>query len=72
MQKSKMDLDATHPFNGVEPDVQTYNILITGFINEGKFLGAEELYKEMPHRGIVPDTVTYNSNQWILQAEPPR
>ncbi|CAN6828660.1 unnamed protein product, partial [Brassica oleracea] len=56
MQKSKMDLDATHPFNGVEPDVQTYNILITGFINEGKFLGAEELYKEMPHRGIVPDT----------------
>ncbi|KAF3560522.1 hypothetical protein DY000_02012306 [Brassica cretica] len=53
MQKSKMDLDATHPFNGVEPDVQTYNILITGFINEGKFLGAEELYKEMPHRGRV-------------------
>lgn len=61
MQKSKMDLDASHPFNGVEPDVQTYNILICGLINNGNFLEAEELYEEMPHRGIVPDTITYSS-----------
>ncbi|RID44462.1 hypothetical protein BRARA_I01252 [Brassica rapa] len=57
MQKSKMDLDASHPFNAVEPDVQTYNILICGLINNGNFLEAEELYEEMPHRGMVDDGV---------------
>ncbi|KAF8104094.1 hypothetical protein N665_0179s0003 [Sinapis alba] len=62
MQKSKMDLDANHPFNGVEFDVQTYNILISGLINEGMFLEAEELYEEMPHRGIVSSTFTYNNS----------
>ncbi|KAF8117978.1 hypothetical protein N665_0007s0027 [Sinapis alba] len=62
MQKSKMDLDDSHLFNRVEPDVQTYNILISGLINEGKFLEDEELYEEIPHRGIVPSTFTYKNS----------
>ncbi|CAF2039062.1 unnamed protein product [Brassica napus] len=77
MQKSKMDLDASHPFNDVEPYVQTYNILICGLINEGKFLEAEELYEgchtenrldeatqmvdSMGSKGFSPDVVTFNT-----------
>lgn len=43
------------------PDVRTYSILISGLIREGKFLGAEELYEEMLHRGIMPNAVTYTA-----------
>lgn len=52
----------THlPLNGVEPDVQTYNILISAFFKEGKVLRAEDFYMEMLQKGIVPDTITYSS-----------
>ncbi|KAH0909434.1 hypothetical protein HID58_032755 [Brassica napus] len=51
------------------PDVRTYSILISGLIREGKFLGAEELYEEMLHRGIMPNAVTYTAMSRLDEAK---
>ncbi|KAJ0230922.1 Pentatricopeptide repeat-containing protein [Hirschfeldia incana] len=46
---------------GFEPDLVTYNTLVSGYCKRGRLKEAFYLYKIMYRRRVVPDLVTYTS-----------
>uniref|UniRef100_A0A1J3GXJ8 Pentatricopeptide repeat-containing protein, mitochondrial n=1 Tax=Noccaea caerulescens TaxID=107243 RepID=A0A1J3GXJ8_NOCCA len=71
MQKSKMDLNTAvyskvvrwtkHGTYSLVFHSMVLNLMSSGFVKEGKFLRAEELYREMLRKGVARKTITYNS-----------
>lgn len=51
----------TMAFKGVNPNVQSYNIMISGLCKMKMVDEAMTLFKEMHCKNIVPDIVTYRS-----------
>ncbi|KAL9992326.1 putative tetratricopeptide-like helical domain superfamily [Helianthus debilis subsp. tardiflorus] len=45
--------------NGLQPDVRTYNVMISGFCRGGQLGEAKLLFLKMEESGCPPDDVTY-------------
>ncbi|KAF3789748.1 hypothetical protein EJ110_NYTH13290 [Nymphaea thermarum] len=56
----RMQRERILPYSGLEPDLVSYNLMITVLGASGRPLEALLLFKEMQIRGVSPDLYTYN------------
>ncbi|XP_020595586.1 pentatricopeptide repeat-containing protein At1g55890, mitochondrial-like [Phalaenopsis equestris] len=48
------------PKKGLQPDVISYNVVLSGYLKKEDGVGFVDTFKEMNSKGIAPNVVTYN------------
>ncbi|KAL0542872.1 hypothetical protein IC582_017953 [Cucumis melo] len=47
--------------NGMEPNLVTFNTLLTALYSKGQFLDGESMWARMENKNIAPDLISYNA-----------
>ncbi|XP_011658517.1 pentatricopeptide repeat-containing protein At1g55890, mitochondrial [Cucumis sativus] len=47
--------------NGTEPNLVTFNTLLTALYSKGQFLDGESMWARMENKNIAPDLISYNA-----------